>query len=387
MPRILIDITRLLYRRLVGRLPTGVDRVSLEYLRHYSGSARAVLSLAPFGAVLSRADSALAFEVLLDGRAGAAGLVLRSMPKAVLWGWLNRDVSGCCLFNTGHMGLENGNYAVLLRRWGARPVFVVHDLIPITHPEYCRSGERKRHVTRMRNALSIGCGIITNSQGTLEALRTFSNAAGLSMPPAVVAPLASGLPRLVPGPRPMERPYFVVLGTIEPRKNHWLLLQLWRRLIERLGEAAPRLLVIGQRGWECENVADLLERCEPLRGFVTEHNACSDAELVTFLHHARALLFPSFAEGYGMPMAEALSLGVPVIASELPVFREIAGGVPDYADPLDGRRWLELIGDYTAAHSPMRAAQLKRMLDFRPTTWAQHLDTVDAFIERLDCYG
>src|SRR5580698_988440 len=99
----------------------------------------------------------------------------------------------------------------------------------------------------------------------------------------------------------ISEPYFVILGTIEPRKNHWLLLQVWRRLVERLGDRTPRLVVIGQRGWECENAVDMLERCEELRGVVTELPACPDVELTSYLRHARALLFPSFAEGYGMP--------------------------------------------------------------------------------------
>ena len=383
MPRILIDITRLLNRRQGGRLPTGIDRVGLEYIRHYANSARAVLSLGSFSAVLSRADSALAFSMLLDSQANAAPVKRRLILKACLWGWMNMDVADCYLFNTGHTGLENKGYAALLRRWGARPIFVVHDLIPVTHPEYCRPGERVRHLARMRNAITMGCGIIAISHNMLDALRTLSNEAGLRLPPTVVAPNAPGLPPPAPGPRPIKGPYFVVLGTIEPRKNHWLLLQLWRRLVERLGEAAPRLVIIGQRGWECENVVDLLERCEQLRGFVFEKNHCSDEELVTYLHHAQALLFPSFVEGYGLPMSEALSLGVPVIASDLPVFREIAGAVPEYADPLDGRRWMELIGDYAEVHSVRRMAQLERMADFRGTTWAQHLNTVDEFLKQL----
>jgi hypothetical protein len=72
-----------------------------------------------------------------------------------------------------------------------------------------------------------------------------------------------------------------------------------------------------------------------------------------------------------------------VIASDLPVFREIAGAVPEYADPLDGQRWMELIGDYADAHSVRRKAQLERMADFHPTTWVQHLNTVDEFLKQL----
>lgn len=383
MPRILIDITRLICRRLAGRLPTGIDRVSLEYLRHYADSARAVLSLGGFNAVLSRADSDIAFSMLLDGQTNGAPVARRLILKACLWGWMNTDVGGCYLFNTSHTGLENRGYAALLRRWGARPIFVVHDLIPVTHPECSGSGARERHLARMHNAVTMGCGIIAVSHDTLNALRRFAHEAGLRLPPTVVAPDASGLPPLAPGPRPIEGPYFVVLGNIEPRKNHWLLLQLWRRLVERLGEAAPRLVIIGQRGWECENVVDLLERCEQLRGFVMEYSTCTDAELVTYLHHAQALLFPSFAEGFGMPLVEALSLRVPVIASNLPVFREIAGDIPEYIDPLDGKRWGEIVEEYANPQSLLRAAKLQRMAGFDIPTWSGHFARVDELMERL----
>jgi glycosyltransferase involved in cell wall biosynthesis len=382
--RILIDISRLLYRRLNRRLPTGIDRVSLEYLRHYMGRSRAVLSLGPFSAVLSEADSARAFRVFLNDDTRARSFLLSLVAKAVLWRWAVRNVSGSFLFNTGHLGLESRNHGWSLRRLGVRPVFVIHDLIPLTHPEYCRPGERERHETRMRNAIALGHGILSVSRNTLEALTQFAHSRSLRLPPSAVARLAPGLPQLEPGARPIESPYFLVLGTIEPRKNHWLLLQLWRRLVERLGARAPKLVIIGQRGWECENVVDLLERCEQLKGFVLEKHRCSDAELVTYLRYARALLFPSFAEGYGLPVTEALSHGVPVIASDLEVFREVAGEVPEYVDPLDGQTWLSVIEDYAREDCAARKAQLERMKTQRIGTWQEHLDIVDKFLVTLD---
>jgi len=399
VPPILIDISRLLYRRLRRWLPTGIDRVSLEYIRHYADRARAVLTLGPFSSVLSIPDSAQAFRMLLDpcGKTQATKLI----SKAYLRWWLGADAAGCVLFNTSHTGLDNAGYAKGLARKGALPVFVVCDLIPITHPEYCRPGDRERHVARMRNAVTTARGIVTISRDTLEALRGFAGEAGLRMPPTVVAALAPSLPHVEPGPRPIAAPYFVVVGTIEPRKNHILLLHLWRSLVEqwkrngrdsqdsgttrawnqRHDGSIPRLVIIGQRGWECENIVDLLERCESLRGYVLERGQCSDAELVTYLRHAQALLFPSFVEGYGLPLAEALSLGTPAIAADLPVFREVAGEIPEYVDPLDGRRWMELIEDYADATSARRAAQIERIKGFQATTWQQHFQTVDNFVK------
>jgi glycosyltransferase involved in cell wall biosynthesis len=118
-----------------------------------------------------------------------------------------------------------------------------------------------------------------------------------------------------------------------------------------------------------------------MQDHVLERNDCSDAELVSWLQHARALLFPSFAEGYGMPLVEALGHGVPVIASDLPVFREIAGTIPDYLDPLDGPAWLRLLRSYAAPDSAERGSQLQRLQYFRVPTWQHHFQLVDAFLE------
>jgi glycosyltransferase involved in cell wall biosynthesis len=236
----------------------------------------------------------------------------------------------------------------------------------------------------MCNVLRFSHGIVTNSRDTLERLSDFAKSVSLPMPPVLVAPLAPGLSRAVPAARPIKEPYFVILSTIEPRKNHLMLLQLWRRLREENGENTPRLVIIGQRGWECENVVDLLERSEQLRGFVYEFPRCSDTDLATYLHHAQALLFPSFVEGYGMPLIEALAAGVPVVASNLAVFREFAADIPEYADPLDAQRWLALIKEYSSQTSTQRVAQLARLRAFQVPTWDGHFALLESLLMELE---
>jgi glycosyltransferase involved in cell wall biosynthesis len=133
------------------------------------------------------------------------------------------------------------------------------------------------------------------------------------------------------------RPYFVIIGTIEPRKNHLLLLHLWRKMA---GEGVPpRLVVIGRRGWENEMVVDLLERSAALAPHVVEFGDLSDAETHRLLGGARALLMPSFTEGLGLPLMEAGVMEVPAIASDLPALREIGAAGTVYLDPLDGPAW------------------------------------------------
>jgi glycosyltransferase involved in cell wall biosynthesis len=383
MSEILIDVTRLLGRFMKGRLPTGVDRVGLAYVRHFADRARAKVRLAGRAIVLPRSDSQSLFDQLLSPPADFRASIIRRVGGEFLRYRSDQNLKRVFLFNTGHSGLEHVDYPRQLQRLGVRPLFLVHDLIPITHPEYCRPGEMDKHVVRMNNVLSAGCGIIANSQATLDELDRFALKTRRAMPLSVAAPLA---PADLPTPsldRPLSTPYFVVLSTIEPRKNHWMLLHLWRKLVERLGERAPKLVVIGQRGWECENVVDLLERCEALRGVVIELPTCSDADLSTYLHHAQALLFPSFAEGYGMPLVEALASGTPVIASDLPAFREIAGDIPDYLDPLDGIGWSARIEAYIDSVSLERTAQMKRMSGFVVPAWSAHFRSVERLMERL----
>ena len=207
----------------------------------------------------------------------------------------------------------------------------------------------------------------------------------MPLPPAIVSHLAPHDRYGAVGQRRTDRPYFVVLGTIEPRKNHVLLLHAWRRLVEHMGDRAPLLVIIGQRGWECENVIDILERCDMLRGHVLEHAACTDAELADWLGPARALLFPTFTEGFGLPLVEALALGTPVIVSDLPVFSEIAGDIPDYLDPLDALGWMNLIRGYAEPDCLARKLQVQRISRFVVPTWKNHFNRVDAFLDRVVC--
>src|SRR5690606_20770954 len=115
---------------------------------------------------------------------------------------------------------------------------------------------------------------------------------------------------------------------------HLLLLNIWRRMIETIGpDATPHLAIVGRRGWENENIVDMLGRCEAIRGHVHEYAGLSDAAVGALLRDARALLCPSFAEGFGMPVTEALLGGTPAICSDLPALREAGGDVPDFIDP------------------------------------------------------
>ena len=377
---ILLDVTRLVWRRWKGRLPTGVDRVCLAYLRHFGPSAQAVVQHEKFRGILDQGASQELFALL--GGSGwrfKAGMILGGLGN---FAQVTSRGRGRAYLNIGHTGLNSPGLAQWVQDRDVKPIYFVHDLIPITHPEYCRSQEADKHRERMRTVLTTAAGVIGNSQATLDELGAFGQAEGLPSPPTLAAWLGME-PLVASRASPFPRPTFITVGTIEARKNHMLLLDVWSRIIDKLGMDAPQLLIIGQRGWEAEPVFDRLDRDAKLRGHVLEMNECSDAELAAHMSAARALLFPSFTEGYGLPMIEALGLGVPVIASDLPVFREIGGAIPEFIDPVDKDSWEAAILDFAKTGSDAREEQLRRITSFRLPTWSDHFEAVERWLASL----
>ncbi|HZZ90295.1 MAG TPA: glycosyltransferase family 1 protein [Caulobacteraceae bacterium] len=385
MTKVLFDMSRIFIRG--SRFsPTGIDRVVVAYARWLLG--RPDIELQPvltFGGKLYGIPRSMLERTIRqneafgrqrnDGAASGAWLALQQalgsaedppaplrprpasdqIPERVRW---HLDIAGRAIanlrpVNTGpgsiyvnvsHTGLDQTQVLGRLARRGVAPLVMVHDLIPIYFPEYCAPKAQGRHLRRMREVIEHARLVITNSQTTADELSAYAAALGRTAPPTRVAPL--GIEADFFGRTPdweAARPYFVCVGTIEARKNLAFLLALWRRLAERLGADAPRLVLVGRRGWENESVIDHLERSQSVRRLVHEVSDLSDRELARLVGGATALLSPSMAEGYDLPVVEALTVKTPVIASDIPVHRELAGGVATLVDPLDGAAWIAAI--------------------------------------------
>ena len=317
-------------------------------------------------------------KALQDG-VSRSWLILNLMGRLIV-DELLKPKHGEVLLHLGHSGLEKPELGRLVQKYQLCLICMVHDLIPITHPQFCRAGTTEKHILRMRNLLAWSSGVLSNSQSTLNALTQFAEQQKLTVPPAVVTHLpATILPKASAAPT-LHTPYFVMLGTIEGRKNHAMTLGVWQRLITANGENTPKLVIIGQRGWACDDVLQQLDNNTRLKPYIIEINDCDDATLSTWLSHAKALLFPSHVEGYGIPLVEALSVGTPVITSDLDVFHEIAGDIPEYLNPDDAGSWLAAIEDYRLESSPKRTAQLQRLKGFEAPTWESHYAKAETLI-------
>ena len=366
-----------------SRTPTGIPRVELAYAEHFIATAQDRLHFAILDAFgrLQTVDSRLAigfvreiagywegsvaspwayFRVVL--RAAWIHLILMSRPWADLRELVAAPAVRSLYVIPSQLQLEHCGLIEGLKAAGdLKLVYFVHDILPSQMPANFPDGAEDRNRRRMENAARLADAIIVNSQATTLS---FKSHFGLDMAPEmlVVAPQGVTLAK-VPGvaSRPPTEPYFVMLGTIEPRKNHLVILNLWRDLHAEFRRKAPKLLLVGSRGWKNRDIIDLIEWNAPPRGMVEELGRLPDMAVASLLEGARALLLPSFAAGYGLPLAEALSHGAPVLCSDLPVFHEVGRGIPDYLPPTAAGAWRAAVLDYAGPGSPRRAAQLVRM--------------------------
>jgi glycosyltransferase involved in cell wall biosynthesis len=381
--RILIDVSRLIWRSWRGNRPTGVDRVCRAYVQRFHTQSLAVVQRGGRHWVLNSKYSELLFELFTSGLNNFRSRFLRLSASAFSTARQRPPRDRMLYLNIGHTGLDEPSLPKWIARNRLRAVYLVHDLIPLLHPEYCRPGEEAKHRLRMENVLKSAHGLIGNSQATIDDLAFFAAANGLPMPPAVAAWIAgSQIPTSVTA-KSFDRPHFITVGTIEGRKNHSLLLHIWKRLVRQYGLDAPLLVIVGQRGWEASHALAMLDRAVDLKDHVMELGDCGDVELASLIAGARALLMPSFAEGFGMPVAEALQLGTPVIATDLPVYREFAGTIPTYLDAIDGAGWMSAIVDFTG-DSLERKRQLQAMQGYTVPDWKSHFDKVQEWLAAID---
>ena len=182
MPQIYLDVTRLVDRAIQGLLPTGVDRVSLAYVRHYGAYARAVLAEKGFCTILSASRSRQLFSLLLEepGRHSKRALQCHVVAAVLEAPWTNKAPG--LLLHTAHSGIEFERYYASLARRGIKVVAMIHDLIHLTHPEYCRPGVLPAQSRRMMVAMNRSAGIIANSADTAHSIEFMASRLGCAAP-------------------------------------------------------------------------------------------------------------------------------------------------------------------------------------------------------------
>ena len=385
----LIDVTRTVSR--AGQTATGIDRIERAYIEQLinvetplSGLLRTKLGYlllnksgcqdlvdhythgfwggTDFISRLTRRNN-LRLGIAETGLRRAAQD--RATPRR-LAAMLSRHLpDGTVYFNIGQTNLTDRVIHAVKTIPDSKIVTYIHDTIPLDWPETQTQKSHlkfKRHLDRAaRHADMVLCNSTDTKNHVLRHAPEIAHA-------EVITP---GLPEISVGTAPTGawtgQPYFVVIGTLEPRKNIGLLLDIWDEMPKAF---KPHLLICGKRGWLNE---DVFLRLDNSSDRVHELNDLPDNALWALLQSSNGLLFPSRAEGFGYPAMEAAHIGVPIICTPLPVFKELLGDYPIYAETSERYLWRNKI-EQLAQRRRGQSGEQKKMGGFEAPTWQAHFN-------------
>jgi glycosyltransferase involved in cell wall biosynthesis len=230
-----------------------------------------------------------------------------------------------------------------LKSQGLGVISVIYDLIPMTHSQFCDAGLVKVFERWFDWISQTADGFMAISQtvsndvvaeverrlGPQEAAKRWHNHFLLGSELDLINPQSELLPALK---QMFSEPgsVYLMVSTVEPRKNHAYLLDSFELLWAK-GSSA-RLCIIGKIGWNCQSLVNRVKQHPEFGKRLFMFNEVNDKSLQYAYSNARSLVFPSHAEGFGLPLVEAMQRNLPVMASDLEVFREIGGDYAAYFD-------------------------------------------------------
>jgi glycosyltransferase involved in cell wall biosynthesis len=319
------------------------------------------------------------------GVVGASGLALEDAPVDLRPG----DIFfGLDLFLSGTAQNEAG--LLEMRARGVEIYFCIYDVLPMLRPDVFPFGTEQHFGTFLRTVHRVADGVVCISRAVADELAGWIDSEGLTrkLPLQLgwfhlgadidASAPSSGLP---PDAQQVldalaARPSFLMVGTVEPRKGHAQALAAFELLWEQGVDV--NLVIVGKEGWMVEQVA------ERMRGHAEQGTrlfwlaGISDEMLLKLYAGSAALLAPSEGEGFGLPLIEAAQHGIPIVARELPVFREVAG---DYAHYFEGLAPSDLARTVTDWLALWRAGQAPASTGMPWLTWdASARQAIDAIV-------
>jgi alpha-1,2-rhamnosyltransferase len=276
-----------------------------------------------------------------------------------------------------------------LKREGVGIISVIYDLIPLTHPQFCDAGLVKVFndwfdwIARTADGY-VAISTTIRDQVREEMLRRigtqqvgqrwfdyFYLGSELDLSEAD-AKVDRGLLDMFQ----TTDPVFLMVSTIEPRKNHAYLLEAFE-LAWATGSKA-RLCIVGKIGWKCDALIERIRQHPELNRRLFMYNSLSDKSLEHAYSHATALVFPSHVEGFGLPLVEAMQRKLPAMASDIPVFREIGGDYMAYFDLANPQSLSDLVTGMD------RTGEFPAALGLEQWRWLSWREASAQLVERIE---
>ena len=285
------------------------------------------------------------------------------------------------------------DFAVLRRlhgRHGLRIAAICQDVIPVVCPQFFESRD---FVARYRDYVDFLVEdvdlLIAISQSTKADLIAYAAPHGGVKGRLEVLQLGGDLPAPMPPTRPDSLPelapgsFVLSVSTIQWRKNFQLLYQVWRRLTEERLPDLPKLVIVGRPGF---GSADLLWQMahDPVTAatITVIHNA-SDEDLTWLYGNCRWTLYPSFYEGWGLPVSESLAHGKYCLASNASSLPEAGQSLVRHLDPLDFAAWRDAVVELTTSPGLLAELESRIRQQHEALSWAQSAERLSGLLRQL----
>lgn len=284
--------------------------------------------------------------------------------------------------------IPRGELFSKLKEKGVKIVCLIYDIIGITHPQYTDSGLINSFAPYLVAILVYADLIICNTQFTVDQVKLLCKTYDIQLPSFGVVNLGADFTvnpnaDMKVDPRAEDiasnRRYILTVGTIEPRKNHKLLLDAYDSGLEKYNVS---LVFAGRTGWAVDELLQRMHSHSSWNKQIFHLEGLNDASISYLYDHAYMVANPSFIEGYGIPVVEGLMHNVPSMVSDIPVFHEIGGEYCDYFNPESPDDVIEIVARYINDDNSYK--KRKTILkSFQPYTWDKASAKVIDYFENV----
>lgn len=259
---------------------------------------------------------------------------------------------------------------------GLKLVAIIADMIPVLFPHQFQDPNAIEQFKRLTECVAKHASLaLCISKSTQRDFEHYAATLGLQPRNSQIIylgeePVTTVEARPSNLPAELEQNDFVVsVGTIQVRKNHQLLYQLWRRFAEEGRTDVPRLVLAGSPGWMTNDLRHQIATDPLVQDSILVLNQVGDEALAWLYENCRFSLYPSLYEGWGLPIVESLSRAIPCIASNTSSMPEAGQGLALHLDPLDFRQWYDAILHWVARPTELDAQSPRIRANFRHRSW------------------
>lgn len=368
----------------------------IEYIKHTDHGDVAVTDshVEPTRTSLERRAKDVVKKVLRRIGADDLGVVnnmRESLYKKEMQSYKRIDVEPGDVFFIAAGEWWDNNFINLVERYyteGVRIVQISHDMLPIVTPQF--AGHATDSLAQYNSRIMpIASLVLAVSESTKRDVISWLQSKGLHVPPVEVFRLGEDFTAAAPTVPSDVRfeaadlrggDYLLCVGTIEARKNHALLYYTYK-LAKARGVELPKLLIVGRRGWKTDDIYEYAQLDPEVKDSLIFMHDVSDEELSWLYENCLFTIYPSFYEGWGMPIAESIMRGAPCLASSTSSMIEVAPGFADYFTPSSTD---ELLNGIIGMLRPGALEEKRKHIKgYRSTSWDDSFNQVLKYVEKI----